>query len=76
MGMGPLHLREGDSVCILYGGCTPYVLRDIGDGYHRFIGETYVHGILRGEMMKDVEEGKTINQRIRIEVNSAAVSGG
>lgn len=55
MGLGPLDLKVGDSVCLLFGGLTPYILRDIGEGCHQFIGEAYVHGIMHGEGMRDCD---------------------
>jgi len=42
----------GDKMCILLGGCVPFVLRDTGDGCFRFIGECYIHGIMDGEAME------------------------
>jgi hypothetical protein len=47
----------GDTICILLGGCVPFVLRDTGDGYFKFIGECYIHGIMDGEAMdsQDIE---------------------
>jgi hypothetical protein len=49
MGVGPSNARAGDAVCIIFGACTPYVLRQDGDNHH-FIGEAYVHGIMDGEV--------------------------
>ena len=48
MGIGPPTMATGDSVVILYGGYTPFILRAQGDEY-RFIGESYVHGMMQGE---------------------------
>ena len=50
--------RDGDCVCILLGGDTPFVLRPKGRGEWQLIAEAYVHGIMDGEAMaKAVEEG-------------------
>ena len=43
--------RDGDCVCILLGGDTPFVLRPLGDGYWCFLADAYVHGIMDGEAM-------------------------
>jgi hypothetical protein len=60
-GLGPDCMRVGDIIVVLYGGATPYVLRPKGDKY-LFLGEGYVHSIMRGELVKEVEEGKRQEQ--------------
>lgn len=51
LGLGPLGMREGDSVWILPGVDAPFVLRPvIGDDFV-VIGEAYVHGIMDGELL-------------------------
>jgi hypothetical protein len=56
----PLSTRVGDEVWILFNGRTPYVLRKI-DGQedcYQFVGETYVHGFMYGELfLRDKENG-------------------
>jgi hypothetical protein len=48
----------GDTVPILLGGDTLYVLRKQGEDY-LFLGESYVHGIMDGEAFNThVEAGK------------------
>ena len=51
IGLGPKGSSEGDEVCILYGGNTPYVVRsqqqETGQPHYAFIGECYVHGIMK-----------------------------
>jgi hypothetical protein len=39
----------GDVVAILFGGATPFLLRDDGDGFYKLVGEGYVHGLMHGE---------------------------
>lgn len=39
MGIAPNNSRTGDFLCILDGGEVPYVLRQLEEGYHQFIGE-------------------------------------
>ena len=49
---------DGDCVCILLGGDTPFVLRPKGPGEWQLIAEAYVHGIMDGEAMtRAAEEG-------------------
>jgi hypothetical protein len=57
IGLGPGAVREGDQVCVLYGGIVPFVLRARDPWYH-LIGEAYVHGLMRGEVIKEMQEGK------------------
>jgi len=45
----PRGSREGDIICILFGGEVPYVLRPTGDGYFAVVGECYVDDIMHGE---------------------------
>ena len=50
--------RDGDCVCILLGGDTPFVLRPKGRGEWQLVAEAYVHGIMDGEAMaRAAEEG-------------------
>ncbi|KAL2068966.1 hypothetical protein VTL71DRAFT_15304 [Oculimacula yallundae] len=56
MGLGPKGILPGDTVCILFGGDTPYVLRK-KDKCWQFIGECYVHGIMKGEAVRDLKGG-------------------
>ena len=45
LGLGPTKAQKGDLVCVLYGCSVPVILRKEGQG-HRFIGESYVHGLM------------------------------
>jgi hypothetical protein len=57
MGLGPEALCVGDVIAVLLGGPVPYVLRPNSDGWSfRFIGETYVHGVMSGEALHHVRE--------------------
>ena len=47
--------RDGDCVCVLLGGDTPFVMRPKGDEWH-FVAEAYVHGIMDGEAMSRTRE--------------------
>lgn len=49
--------RVGDKICIFKGGPVPFVLRDIGNGYHQLAGECYVHGVMDGQLMKQANIG-------------------
>ena len=47
LGLGPTKARKGDLVCILYGCSVPVIIREYGQG-HRFVGESYIHGLMYG----------------------------
>jgi hypothetical protein len=52
MGMGPPEALPGDFIAILLGANVPFCLRADSDqhsGYYKFIGDTYVHGLMDGE---------------------------
>ena len=51
VGLAPSDTLEGDVVVIFLGAKFPYVLRRNDDGTYSFIGESYVHGIMYGELM-------------------------
>lgn len=51
IGIGPADTKAGDTVCILNGGQTPYVVRGVDGARWNFIGECYVHGIMDGEVL-------------------------
>ncbi|KAH7383577.1 heterokaryon incompatibility protein-domain-containing protein [Cadophora sp. MPI-SDFR-AT-0126] len=49
IGLAPLKTEIGDVVTVLEGGSVPFVLRALDEGGYKFIGESYVHGIMEGE---------------------------
>lgn len=53
IGTLPWDTKEGDLVCVLYGGQTPFVLRsdESCPGKYHFVGDCYVHGIMEGEAL-------------------------
>lgn len=53
LGIGPksIDVKDKDEVWILRGASVPFILRPIGNGKFRVIGEAYVHGIMRGELV-------------------------
>jgi hypothetical protein len=55
-GMAPEQTRRGDVMCILLGGRLPVILRPV-DQHWEFMGECYIHGVMNGEAMGDLENG-------------------
>jgi len=55
IGVGDVTLETGDKVCVLFGGNVPFILRNVY-GKYQFIGECYVHGIMRGEALAEGKE--------------------
>jgi hypothetical protein len=69
MGLAPKFTRVGDLVAVLSGAKVPFVLRATGRVQSRLeidvgirtirecrvVGDTYVHGIMRGEAVRDVD---------------------
>lgn len=52
IGLGPWNAEVGDSVCVLYGGATPFLLRKaIDSDTFTLVGECYVYGIMNGEAL-------------------------
>jgi hypothetical protein len=51
MGLAHRSCQVGDRVYVLMGGDTPFVLRSLGGNFYGFGGESYVHGIMDGEML-------------------------
>jgi hypothetical protein len=54
-----------DAIFMLFGGSVLYVLKPQGDDYV-FIGECYVHGLMDGEALKFLEDGRAQVQEVRI----------
>ncbi|KAF7502910.1 hypothetical protein GJ744_004815 [Endocarpon pusillum] len=58
VGIGPKNIREGDVVCVVSDVTTPFVLRRIQhDQPNRchLLGEAYVHGIMHGEAVDEMD---------------------
>jgi hypothetical protein len=70
MGLVPYRAKENDLIVVLFGGYTPFVLRErevlgsAGMGRRwQLIGECYVHGFMDGEALDDglYEDGINVN---------------
>lgn len=52
MGLGPLAVKTNDMICVLKGCNVPVVIRE-EHGYHLFVGECFVWGLMNGETVKN-----------------------
>jgi hypothetical protein len=57
VGLGPEEMLPGDTIVILKGCGVPLILRSIGD-HMVLVGEAYVSGMMRGEIMSAVGNGQ------------------
>lgn len=64
LGLVPMDTQPGDKICILFGGCVPFILRETSeqvgiDGInhkcHILLGDSYVHGLMQGEAATMIE---------------------
>ena len=51
LGIVPRGTLPGDRVAVFLGGHVPFVIREHAGGAYQLIGECYVHGIMKGEVM-------------------------
>lgn len=58
-GLAPWDAEPGDKLCILLGCRFPVVLRRQGD-HHVLIGEAYVDGMMDGQAMQALKDGKFV----------------
>jgi hypothetical protein len=52
-GLAPAMAQVGDLCCVLFGARTPFVIRQVSSSpkCHELVGEGYIHGIMRGEIV-------------------------
>ena len=65
MGIGPVGLKKGDIVSVLFGGGVPYILRQQGETYS-FVGEAYVQGLIHGEGVARWKHGEIKDETFRL----------
>ena len=52
-GLAPVRAEPTDEVWVLQGGSVPFVLRPLRSGNRQLVGEAYVHGVMKGEIVPD-----------------------
>lgn len=66
-GLAPLLTRPGDISCVLIGVDVPFMLRPhTTGGQFRLLGESYVHGIMDGQVKEMVDRNKLSVQTVNI----------
>jgi hypothetical protein len=54
VGLIPFSAQIGDVISFIPGSEIPFLLRRTQNGYYLFVGETYVHGLMYGELFQDL----------------------
>ncbi|EXJ53371.1 uncharacterized protein A1O5_13390 [Cladophialophora psammophila CBS 110553] len=58
LGLGHTYLQQGDIIVVLFGGPTPYLLREKqGANSYTVVGECYIHGLMGGEAVRSWRSG-------------------
>lgn len=58
-GLAPLLAQPGGLCCAFLGTKVPFILLPLGEKFrYKVIGESYIHGIMRGEAVEMLQEGK------------------
>ena len=65
LGLGPMISQPEDAVYIIRGARVPFVLRECKTaGSRRLLGETYLHGVMEGELVKAVDEVEWVDVKL------------
>ena len=57
-GLVPGLAQPEDVCCICPGIKAPLILRPREDGRYGFVGDSYIHGVMGGEVMEQLEKGE------------------
>ena len=63
IGIGSMDVTEGDKLCIVFGLSVPFILRPLHDSTYLAIGYGYTEGIMHGETIDMLDEGKFSSQQ-------------
>lgn len=65
VGLAPVTAVSGDTIYVIVGCSMPAILRPDSTGkYYEVVGECFVDGFMKGEAMKDLDDGKHKLQEI------------
>jgi hypothetical protein len=68
VGVGPMAMQTGDSICIPFGSRVPYVMHRNGtNGRYKLLGEVYCYGLMQGEIFGTRYKLTTIQVRFAVE---------
>jgi Heterokaryon incompatibility protein (HET) len=66
----PQFAQMGDVCCVFLGMVTPFILRPTArqndDRYYHLVGEAYIHGIMRGELVDKLDRGDIKSESITL----------
>ena len=66
-GLGPLISRPGDTACVIIGVDVAFMLRGTAEeGSYRLLGESYMHGLMQGQVRGMVQRNEVVEQSIVI----------
>ncbi|KAE9376139.1 hypothetical protein N431DRAFT_334353 [Stipitochalara longipes BDJ] len=66
-GLAPLITRPGDVACVIIGVDVPFMLRQYGGGGpFKLLGESYIHGVMEGQVKGMVERKEIVEQSLVI----------
>jgi hypothetical protein len=65
VGLGPGAMEADDVVAVFLGFPTPFILRRVDD-YYLLVGEAYVYGIMRGEVLQMCQRGEIEEEEFEI----------
>ena len=57
LGIAPSNIKEGDKICILFGGSVPFVLREHNvdnERCYELVGAAYVDGYMDGKAITEL----------------------
>ena len=57
MGIGPIGMKQGDRIAVLFGGEVPFVIGNRGYG-DLLVGACFVQGIMHGEAARACENNR------------------
>jgi hypothetical protein len=57
IGTAPMETKDGDMICLVFGCPVPLIVRPQED-YHIIVGWAYIYGMMNGEMMDELREGR------------------
>ncbi|KAL2061112.1 hypothetical protein VTL71DRAFT_7385 [Oculimacula yallundae] len=63
IGLGPTGMQQGDQICVLLGCQITLVIRRV-ERHYLIVGACYVYGMMKGEVVKSMEEGQLHTTRL------------